>query len=427
MRLESVDVLVVGGGPAGVAAAVSAKGRSPDARVALVSSEPTHYMRPAVTALIEDPSLGEDQITSFDPVKLLEFGVEPFTRAKVLEVDSDGARARGPWGEVAFEFSSLVLATGGKPFVPPVEGAGLDGVTSVRTIREARRLASKISPGIRLVVVGAGLAGVKLALASHSRGADVTIVEMKNVLWTVLDPPLSDLAGQIVRGAGVKVIEGRAVERILGENGRVSGVEAGGARVEADLVIFATGVRPNSRLAEEMGLELGVRGAVRTDERMATSREGVWAAGDCAETIDLVTGKRTYRPIGSLAYLGGRIAGVNSVGGRARYAGFIRRQAEDVKGIHLASLGLTGAEASALGVPHEPVELKPSRGPPSLPWWLHRSAGRALALVEKGTDRLIGFQALGLPLSRRKSYAIVRLIATRASVSELELLGYSPS
>ncbi|MDK2464526.1 MAG: FAD/NAD(P)-binding oxidoreductase, partial [Candidatus Korarchaeota archaeon] len=186
MRLESVDVLVVGGGPAGVAAAVSAKGRSPDARVALVSSEPTHYMRPAVTALIEDPSLSEDRITSFDPVKLLEFGVEPFTRAKVLEVDSDGARARGPWGEVAFEFSSLVLATGGKPFVPPVEGAGLDGVMSVRTIREARRLASKISPGIRLVVVGAGLAGVKLALASHSRGADVTIVEMKNVLWTCL-------------------------------------------------------------------------------------------------------------------------------------------------------------------------------------------------------------------------------------------------
>ncbi|MDK2464862.1 MAG: FAD-dependent oxidoreductase, partial [Candidatus Korarchaeota archaeon] len=227
--------------------------------------------------------------------------------------------------------------------------------------------------------------------------------------------------------AGVRVIEGKAVEKILGEGGRVSGVEAGGDRVDADLVVFATGVRPNSHLAEEMGLELGIRGAVKTDGRMATSREGVWAAGDCAETIDLVTGKRTYRPIGSLAYLGGRIAGINSVGGSARYAGFIRRQAEDVKGIHLASLGLTGAEESALGVPHEPVELRVSRGPPSLPWWLERSSGRALALVEKGTDRLIGFQVLGSPLSRRKSYVIVRLIATRASVSELESLGYSSS
>jgi len=428
LRMESVDVLVVGGGPAGIASAISARERAPDRRLALVSSEPGHYMRPAVTAVIEEPGLGDDHLSSLDPVKLLELGVEPFTRAKVLWADPDSGQAvaRGPWGEVSFEFSSLVLATGGRPLIPPMEGTDLDGVAAVRTLTDARRLASRLSSGSRLVVIGAGLAGVKLALAAHSRGARVTLVEMKSVLWTVLDPPLSEAAGRIVRGAGVSVLEGRTVERIVGVDGRVSAVEADGHRIDADLAVFATGVRPDSRLAREMGLELGIRGAVRTNEEMSTSAEGVWAAGDCAESIDLVTGKRTYRPIGSLAYLGGRIAGINAVGGKARYSGFIRRQAEDVRGIHLVSLGLTGAEASALGVPHEMVELRNSRGPPALPWWLERSAGRALALVERGTDRLIGFQALGSPLSRRKSHSIVRLIASRAEVSELERLGYSP-
>ncbi len=425
MRRERADVLVLGGGPAGISAAVSAKKRRPEARVILVSSEPSHYMRPAVTALLEDPSMNPEEIVSLDPVFLLSQGVEPFTRGRVTELSDGSAYARGPWGEVEFEYDSLVIATGGKPFVPPVEGVDLRGVYSIRTLADARKLAGLLKPGARLAVVGAGLAGVKLAIAASKRGAYVTLLEMKRVLWTVLDPPLTDLARKLVEGSGVRVIEDKAVDRLLeGPEATVGGVEADGEPFEADLVVFATGVEPNSALARSLGLKLGIRGAIKTDKEMSTSKGGVWAAGDCAETLDLVTGKPIYRPIGSIAFLGGKIAGINAAGGGARYRGFIRRQAEDVKGIHLVSLGLTGAEAQALGLRYGVVELHSSWPDPQLPWWLKRPLKLAVAIAERGTDRLIGFQAIGGPLARRKSYTIIRMIAEGREVSSLETLGF---
>jgi len=425
LRREKADVLVLGGGPAGISAAISAKRRNLGVRVILVSSEPSHYMRPAVTALLEDPRVSPEEIVSLDPVFLLGQGVEPFTRGRVTELTDGLAHAQGPWGEVEFEYESLIIATGGVPFVPPIEGVDLRGVYSVRTLRDARRLANLLRPGVRLSVVGAGLAGVKLAVAASRRGAVVTLLEMKRVLWTVLDPPLTDLAKKLVEGSGVRVLENKAVDRIVeGPQGSVSGVEAGGEVIKADLVVFATGVKPNSALARSLGLKLGVRGAIKTDEGMSTSKRGVWAAGDCAETLDLITGKPTYRPIGSIAFLGGKIAGINAAGGSARYRGFIRRQAEDVKGLHLVSLGLTGAEAQALGLEYDVVELHSSWPDPQLPWWLKRPLKLSVAIVERGTDRLIGFQAIGGPLARRKSYTIVRMIAEGREVSSLETLGF---
>ncbi len=425
MRRERADILVLGGGPAGVSAAVSAKKRRPKARVVLVSSEPSHYMRPAVTALLEDPSMNPEEIVSLDPVFLLSQGVEPFTRGRVTELSYGSAHARGPWGEVEFEYDSLVIATGGKPLIPPVEGVDLGGVYSIRTLADARKLAGLLKPGVRLAVVGAGLAGVKLAIAASKRGAHVTLLEMKRVLWTVLDPPLTELARKLVEGSGVRVIENKAVDRLLeGPEATVGGVEAGGETFEVDLVVFATGVEPNSALARSLGLKLGIRGAIKTDEEMSTSKGGVWAAGDCAETLDLVTGKPTYRPIGSIAFLGGKIAGINAAGGGARYRGFIRRQAEDVKGIHLVSLGLTGAEAQALGLKYDVVELHSSWPDPQLPWWLKRTLKLAVAVAERGTGRLLGFQAIGGPLARRKSYTIIQMIAEGREASSLETLGF---
>jgi len=321
------------------------------------------------------------------------------------------------------EYSSLVLATGGRPFVPPVEGADLPGVVTVRTLGEAASLGRRVGPGLRLVVVGAGLAGTKLAVIAARRGASVTLVEMREVLWTVLDPPLTRLAAGPVSASGVRIIEGAPVERILGGE-RVSAVEAGGERVPADLVVFSTGVRPDSDLARSMGLELGVRGAVRTDERMGTSEEGVWAAGDCAETIDAVSKKKTYRPIGSIAYMGGRVAGLNSVGVGEEYGGFLRRQAEEMPGLRLVSVGLTGAEADALGVRYERVPLEVRAGP-GIPWWLRTPFRAAQALVDP-RGRLVGFQAVGGRFPRRAASAVSRVILSGGGLADLEPLGLAP-
>ncbi|RLG39474.1 MAG: hypothetical protein DRO05_08685 [Thermoproteota archaeon] len=418
MKGLRTDVLVVGSGVAGISAAIAAKTANSGKEVVLVGEE-RPYRRPSIFSLIKGGSLEELSIFRKD----LIVGVKTLFGVRVRKLDLYDRLAELDNGE-KIVFNCAVVATGSKPFVPPFEGSELSGVIPFRSYSDALSVRKMLGIGSKCVIIGAGLIGVKLASILHRSGMKVLLVELKKVLWTLLEEPLSNYLRDLLISNGISVIEGGRVESILGGH-RVSSVVIDGRRYEADFVIVVTGVRPRTEIVADQ-LKLGVRGAIRTDKLMKTSIDGVYACGDCAETIDLVSGRKTYRPIGSIAYKAGKLAGANSVGNEREYNGFIRLQGDDFLGISVTSIGLAGAEAESMGVNFKTLPLKPKGVKVGIYSALFNPVGMFLGIVN-GKERLIGFQAVGQRLSRKLINSISSLISSKSNVNELRSIGLEPA
>jgi nitrite reductase (NADH) large subunit len=211
-------------------------------------------------------------------------------------------------------FDKLVLANGSHPFVPPLMGAARGGVLSLRTKAHAEQILERARPGTHCVVLGGGLLGLETAGALARRGADVTVLE--GFAWLLprqLAQPGGVLLRERIEALGVEVrCNARAAEIVGDEDARALRL-ADESELAADLVVLATGVRPNSHLARQCGL--AVKGGVVVDDQMRTSDEDIFAAGDVSEHRGIVYG------LWPAALLQGRVAGTNAAGGESNFAG----------------------------------------------------------------------------------------------------------
>ncbi|MBX5465235.1 MAG: FAD-dependent oxidoreductase [Clostridia bacterium] len=313
-------------------------------------------------------------------------------RHELVVRDLDGGERR------RLRYDRLILATGARPSLPPVEGLELEGVHVLRLVEDGIRLRQALEAGKgRAVVLGGGYIGLEAAEAMRQQGWQVTLIEALPQPMASLDPEPA--------AAVVRELERNGVEVRLGEpvRGLEGGAAGGGARrvrrvvtasgaVEADLVLVATGIRPNSELAAAAGIETGVRGAIRVDAEMRTSDPDVWAAGDCAETYHLVTGRPDWIPLGTTANKQGRIAGENASGGHARFRGVAGTAIVKIFDLGVARTGLSLAEAKAAGFDAEAVEIQQRSRAGYYP-----GAGRMTVrlVVERASRRLLGGQLTG--------------------------------
>lgn len=221
---------------------------------------------------------------------------------------------------------------------------------------------------------------------------EVTLIEMGPEVMGTLDPDMGRLVSMGLEGIGAQVVKGTKVEEFESSGGRISGVTAGGISIPADVVVLGTGVRPNSRLAAEAGIPLGEKGALRVDETMRTEVEGVWGAGDCAETFHLVSGRRTHIALGTIANKQGRVAGINLAGGDARFPGVVGTAITKICSLEVARTGLQEREADALGIAYEigKIDAKTHAG-----YYPGAAPITVKLLAEKETGRLIGGQIVG--------------------------------
>jgi NAD(P)H-nitrite reductase large subunit len=242
-------------------------------------------------------------------------------------------------------YEKLLLSTGGKPFVPKMEGQEKDGVFTFTTVQDAQQLSAKITAinAKSAVVIGGGLIGLSVTEALTKRGLKVTMVELQDkILSLLLDPKASDLVESVVRAAGVDIVTGQSVQKIIGKpsNETVVGgvVLTKGATVPCDLVIAAIGVIPRTDLAVGTALKLN-RGII-VDNTLQTNIPDVYAAGDVAEAYDFILAQNRTLPLWPLAIQEGKIAGSNMAGQKAQYNGGTSMSSLKYFGIPIVSIGL---------------------------------------------------------------------------------------
>lgn len=260
--------------------------------------------------------------------------------------------------EGVMEYDTLVLATGAEPFRIPIPGIDSPKVMTVTNLHHAEQVKNKMKKGEigSAVVIGAGAIGVEMAEAfTDLWGVETTLIEVaEKVLPMVLGKNIARIVKRELEDKGVRVRLGTTVSKI--ETDATSGqqiVYAGGEQYTCDLVILATGARPNAKLAANAGLSIGQSGGVVVDKRMRTSDPDIYAGGDCAELTNHVNGQKMPMPLGSLANRQGRIIATNIAGGMGYFRGTVGTFCIKIFDFGVCTAGLTAAKARDAG--YDPV------------------------------------------------------------------------
>lgn len=418
---------MVGGDTAGMSATVQARQLMPDLEIVVIERGAwTSYSACGIPYLAAGTVHAPEDLVVRRPEDFRSMRVDVRTGHEVVSVDLDARRAEvhnlthGRSFQLGFDY--LLLATGARPARPDSAGFDLPHVHGVSTLDDATRLmqqARQLRPE-KVVVLGSTLRGLDLAEAFRARGAAVTVLEPGPELLPLLD---RDLAGQVaraVREAGITVEVGvTAVSVTEGE------VETGAGPVPADLVILGAGVVPNSELGADAGLRTGAAGALVVDRRQRATAEGVWAAGDCCQSVHRVTGAPTYQPLGSVAARQGRVAGVNLGGGYASFPGVLGTAVGRVGGLEVGRSGLSLEEAEGAGFAAVAVTVESSTADRYLP----ESRPTTVRLVaERGSGRLLGVQSVGGPGSAKRVDVVAAAMVGALTVEDLIGLdlGYAP-
>jgi len=356
--------------------------------------------------------------------------VKVLTEAEALEIDRAQKRVRfrrgGEDADAWLPYDKLVLATGASPVIPPLPNIALSNITTLHNISDAERIRALLAQAKppEVVMIGGGLIGVEAVEALVQNGCRVTIVEMMPHILGMLDWEMARLVERHMETQGVRILTNTRATGFEGE-GCVSAVLTSQGRLPADLVVLGIGVRPNVGLARSAGLEIGTTGAIKVEETMRTSDPDIYAAGDCAQSTDLVSGKPCYVPMGSTANKQGRVAAINICGGQDRFPGVLGSTVCRVFDFCVARTGLTEAAARQQGYSVTTVLVPDSDRPHYMP------SAKPLILklvVDTKSRKLLGAQAVGPGAGdKRMDVAAVAITAgmTVDQISKLDLC-YAP-
>ncbi len=313
--------VIIGNSAAAVGCITGIRKADKEGEIVVISYEDRCYSKPMIADVLVD--FPEEKLIYRDKSFFEKNRVEQILGKKAVNIDSQNKKVKLETGE-EINYDKLLIATGGKPFVPPIEGSNKKGVFTFTELSSALSFKNYIKEnGVEeVIVIGSGFIGLEVAYFLAERGVKVTVVELLDrVLARALDKRSSAIVESMLKEKGVKFIFNDTVERILGEN-QVAGVELkSGKALTCGAVVVAIGVRPNTDLAKTTGVEVN-RGIV-TNDFMETNVPDIYAAGDCIECIDVIDGQRKPIPLFPLAFEQGFVAGLNMAGKNMKYLGGI--------------------------------------------------------------------------------------------------------
>ncbi|MCX5995987.1 MAG: FAD-dependent oxidoreductase [Chloroflexi bacterium] len=337
-KLLKTKYLIIGNSAGGIGAAEAIREVDKEGSIIIASDEPyLSYSRPLISKYLSKERNFKGML--FRPLDFYtKNSINTMLGKKVKSLGLSERTAELENSEHII-WEKLLIASGGIPIIPKMGGAGKRGVFTFTTLNDARAIDEFIESAPKAVVIGGGLIGISVTEALKKRGVKVAVVEMKGkILNTILDEQASTVAEKTLEQAGVKVITGRTVAEITG-NELVKGVVLdNGEEIPCSMVVVAIGVSPRTELA--LGTEIKVNRGIVADRRMATSYPDVYACGDVAEAYDFVYGTNRLTPIWPNAYIGGRVAGFNMAGANAEYPGSTAMNSLNYFGLDIASAGI---------------------------------------------------------------------------------------
>lgn len=393
-------IVVIGGIAAGAKAAAKARRLKPEAEVDVYTDD-THvsYSACGLPFFIEGNFDDPKMLLAREPEEFEESNIHIHLLHKVTKILPDKKQIIvhkiTENEDITVDYDKLVITTGARPFIPPIKNVELKNVFTLRTMEDGINIRDKVLQSKHATIIGGGYIGIELLEAFVKRGLKVTMIEFAPRIMPVFDDDISDLIkNHIVEcySDKVEIITSDCVVELMGED-EVKGVKTkNGLEFNTDLVIIATGVKPNVEMAAEAGIELGVTGAIKVNNKMQTNIEDIYAAGDCVENIHIVSKTPVWVPLGSTANKEGRCAAINLCGGEDCFEGVLGSAVTRFFGLTMSITGLTEKQATKLGF--EPVSVTVTKM--DKVGYMPEAKNITIKLIsDKKTRKLLGAQAIG--------------------------------
>jgi NADH oxidase (H2O2-forming) len=413
-------IIIIGAHAAGLDAASAARKTDRTAEITLITKEKkTAYSRCGLPFVLGGHIAKFDDLIVFPERFYKMMKLNLLTETTVINIDAERKTVdiQGKDGnKETLSYDSLVITTGANPFIPPIKGREKNGVFVVRTIEDGEKINKALETAKSALIIGAGLIGLEVAVACLERGLKTTVVEfLPYVLPILLDKAMANRVQKMLEDKGLKIIVGKGAEEIIGAD-KVTGVLVAGDVIPADVVVVATGVRANVELAKNAGVLLGEKKGIKTSLRMETNIKGIYAAGDCAETINLVTCRPTMSQLGTTAVKQAKVAGINAAGGYSTFSGALGSWITRLFETEIGGTGLTEFMAGRAGIKTVSGTISSKTRADYFPGALPI---RIKLIAEKETAKIIGAQIIGGEEVTQRINALSFAIQNEMTIKEL--------
>ncbi|MEU8243159.1 FAD-dependent oxidoreductase [Actinoplanes missouriensis] len=430
-------LIVIGGDAAGMSAASQARKRRGPGELEILAFERgdfTSYSACGIPYWVGGMVDGPDSLIARDPAAFQQSGIDVRTGHEVTGIDLAARRVTVRTAEREFTegFDELVYAAGAVPTRPPWAAGPVAGVFGVQTLGDGAAVQEWLSTvrARSAVVIGAGYIGVEMAEALIRRDLKVTLVEQSPQPMSTVDPDMGALVAKSIENLGIQLRTGVTVTALETDKDQIRAVVTDAGTIPADVVILGLGVRPNTTLAEAAGIPLGVTGGLATDLRQRVigpkgTVEGVWAAGDCTQVLNRVSGRQVHVPLGTHANKQGRVAGINLGGGYATFPGIVGTGITKICDLEVARTGLSSKEADAAGFRYVTATVESTNRAGYMPGAVPMTVK---VIAEKDSGLLLGAQIVGRAEAAKRIDAFAVAVWNRMTVTEMTALdlGYAP-
>lgn len=327
-------------------------------------------------------------------------------------------------------YDKLIIATGACPFIPDIKGIDLSNIYTLRTLNDGRKIKKKLLHSERALIIGGNYIGVELAESFTRHNVTTTVVEQSSHIMRFFDDDMGILIQNTIKNIShdcINILTSDSVTKLKKtENNNIEVITKNGYKTIVDFVIIAAGVRPCIQLAVDAGIELGESGAIKVDNKMRTNVEDIWAIGDCAEKLHLISKKNIFAPLSSIANKEGRICALNIAGKESKtFNGIIGSSVVKYFNFSMSKSGLADFEAKNLGF--EPVSVIVTNLDKSK--YMPEAKEITIKLTaDKNTHKLLGVQCIGFGDADKRVNILATALLKEFTVEELVNidLTYSP-